>query len=127
MLVALHVAAIVNECGCEPVGPFALWRDALAVIRRQAVDAAILDIELADGASTPLARELREAGVPMIVLSGLRTSSPPPEFAGVTWLDKPVDESRLRAFCSATAAIAALEKSQSKAKATEPATPFALW
>lgn len=109
MLIAVHVAAIVSECGCEPIGPFSSGRDALSALRRQGVDAAILDIELADGASTPLARVLREASVPMIVLSGLQTSSPPPEFAGVAWLDKPVDESLLQAFCSATRALATLE------------------
>lgn len=98
-MIAMDIAAIVTECGCEAVGPFASGREALSALRKQRIDAAILDIDLADGASTPLARTLREQGVAMIVLSGLALSSPPPEFAGVEWLTKPVDEKRLQAFC----------------------------
>lgn len=104
-VLAMHLAAEVEACGCEALGPFASVSDALAALRIQRVDAAILDVELADGASTPLARALREAGVRMIVLSGLHTHSPPPEFAGVEWLVKPADDRRLHAFC--TEAIAA--------------------
>lgn len=98
-VIAMHIAAEVESCDCEVVGPFAHARDAMSVLRMQHIDAAILDIELADGASTPLARALREAGVRVIVLSGLHTASPPPEFAGLEWLVKPADERRLRAFC----------------------------
>ena len=126
MMVAAHVAAIVEECGCEPVGPFATGREALSAIRRQAVDAAILDIDLSDGASTPLARALRQASVRMIVLSGLRTPSPPPEFAGVAWLDKPVDEARLQAFCNSTRALAAINYSVKHKPVAEPVAPFAI-
>ncbi len=103
ILIAIQIATLVEECGCEAVGPFAWGRDALSYLKHQTIDAAILDIELLDGASTPLARVLREAGGPMIVLSGLRANSPPPEFAGVEWLTKPADENRLRAFLKAVA------------------------
>ncbi len=126
MMIAVHIAAIVSDSGCEPVGPFATGREAMAALRRGGIDAAILDIELADGASTPLARALREAGVAMIVLSGLRTSSPPPEFAGVTWLEKPVDQTRLQAFCIATLALATLSRRTINAIDAEPAAPSAL-
>lgn len=112
MLIAMQIATLVEECGCEAIGPFAWGRDALSFLKRQTIDAAILDIELLDGASTPLARVLRETGAPMIVLSGLRAKSPPPEFAGVDWLTKPADENRLRAFLAATAAIVKSKCSQ---------------
>jgi DNA-binding response OmpR family regulator len=98
-LIAMHLAALIEDYGCQVIGPYTSIRDARAGLRKQAVDAAVLDIELADGASTPLAAALREAGVRIIVLSGLQIVSPPPEFAGVDWLNKPVDETRLRAFC----------------------------
>ena len=103
ILIAIQIATLVEECGCEAIGPFVWGRDALSYLKHQTIDAAILDIELLDGASTPLARALREAGRPMIVLSGLRANSPPPEFAGVEWLTKPADENRLRAFLKAVA------------------------
>lgn len=124
-MIAMHIAAIVNDCGCEAVGPFASSREAQASLRKQLVDAAILDIELTDGASTPLARMLRDAGVRMIVLSGLHTSSPPPEFSGVEWLSKPADEERLRAFCAA-AFGPSRQRAQRWERAPEPALPPAL-
>lgn len=123
-LIAMHIAAIVDDCGCEVVGPFESSREAHVAFRKQSVDAAILDIELTDGASTPLARSLRDAGVRMIVLSGLHTSSPPPEFSGVEWLGKPVNEDRVRAFCAATLA---LSRPRARSwRAPEPALPPAL-
>lgn len=124
-VIAMDIAAIVTSCGCEAVGPFASAREAIASLKRQPVDAAILDIDLSDGASTPLARALREAGVPMIVLSGLDINSPPPEFAGVEWLLKPADERRLQDFCAA-AILAPAPAPASYAPAPEPAMPPAL-
>ena len=126
MMIAIHIASIVNESGCEAVGPFATGREAMAALRKSDIDAAILDIELTDGASTPIARALRAARVPMIVLSGLRTSSPPPEFAGVTWLDKPVDQSKVHAFCTGALARATLNISAVTSWDAEPVTPSAL-
>ncbi len=105
-LIAMHIVALVKECGCEAVGPFATGHHALSFLKRQTVDGAILDVELLDGASTPIARVLRASGAPLIVVSGLHAKSPPPEFAGVDWLSKPADDTQLRAFLKATATVA---------------------
>lgn len=110
LMIALNLAAEIAALDCEPVGPFASSREALTALRDERIDAAILDVELSDGASTPLARALREAGVRMIVLSGLQTTSPPPEFAGVEWLVKPADDRRLRAFCNEAIAVSRLKR-----------------
>lgn len=119
-LIALHLATQVEARGCEAVGPFASAREALGALRMQRVDAAILDIELADGAATPLARALRDGGVRMIVLSGLHTTSPPPEFAGVEWLLKPADDRRVHAFCDE--ALAAVRPARRPPMATAAGT-----
>lgn len=109
-MIAINLAAEIAALGCDPVGPFASSREGLMALRDERIDAAILDVELSDGASTPLARALREADVRMIVLSGLQTTSPPPEFAGVEWLVKPADERRLRAFCHEAIASSRLRR-----------------
>ena len=100
-LVAMGMVALVEECEREAIGPFARSRDALLFLKRHQVDGAILDVELRGGASTPLARLRREAETPIIVVSGFQAKSPPPGFAGVDWLSKPVDEMQLRAFLMA--------------------------
>ncbi|HEY8579536.1 MAG TPA: hypothetical protein VIL72_06585, partial [Beijerinckiaceae bacterium] len=62
--------------------------------------------ELADGACTRLAAHLQHDGVDFAVLSGLATQSPPPEFAGVPWLLKPVSRHALRLALGAARAPA---------------------
>lgn len=104
--IALNLIAIIEDCGCEAVGPFATGKEALATFRRQRIDAALLDVDLADGASTPVARALREKDTPLLVISGLQLTKPPPEFAGLQWLGKPLDENKLREFCTAMVANA---------------------
>jgi DNA-binding response OmpR family regulator len=125
-MIAMEIAAIVHECGCEAAGPYTSSRAARAALRKQRVDAAILDIELTDGASTLVARMLRESGARMIVISGLRANTPPPEFAGVEWLSKPLDEARLRAFCLGTLAGKRPRPAAGLLRKPEPALPPAL-
>lgn len=105
-VIVIAMSGAMEAFDCEPAGPFAFSRDARQALKENHIDAAILDVELADGASTQLARKPREAGVRMIVLSSLQTASPPPEFAGVDRLLKPADEPRLRDFCAAVIATA---------------------
>jgi DNA-binding response OmpR family regulator len=80
----------------------------MKALLKEAPEAAILDIELTDGASTGLARALRLADVPFVVVSGITTSAPPPEFAGVEWIEKPADNRRLRPLLDAARARALL-------------------
>ena len=54
------------------------------------LDAAILDIGLGDGRVFPLARMLREQGIPFDFLSGYGPAIVPDEFGDVPFLEKPV-------------------------------------
>ena len=98
-LLACDLRDEVRSFGCDVVGPFSSQREGIRALGREAVDAVILDVELEDGASTRLAGMLRDQGIPFLVVSGLATSTPPPEFAEAEWLLKPADTQRVRAFC----------------------------
>lgn len=98
-LLACDMCDDVRSFGCDVVGPFGSQREGIRALGRETVDAVILDVELADGASTRLAGLLREHGVPFLVVSGLVMAEPPPEFAEAEWLLKPADAQRVRAFC----------------------------
>lgn len=107
-LLALDLTAAVEATGAVVVGPFASHREAMEALQKEAPEAAILDIELTDGASTGLARALRLADVPFVVVSGITISAPPPEFVGVEWIEKPADNRRLRPLLDAARARALL-------------------
>ena len=89
-ILACDLELQLEDLGFEPIGPFATQADAIRALRSAVPEAAVIDVELADGACTRLAGILRDKGVLTIVVSGLRVSSPPPEFAGATWLLKPL-------------------------------------
>ncbi len=73
---ALDLAEAVRAADGEVVGPVASVRDGLALIEREEVHAAILDVRLADGLVAPVAAALLEKGKVVI----FHTASPvPPE------------------------------------------------
>jgi len=98
-LLAADLCDKLQAKGFYVVGPFGIQRDAIRALELEPVDGVILDVELADGASTRLAGLLQDGGIPFIVVSGLTTPAPPPEFANVEWLLKPAEMSRVFAFC----------------------------
>jgi CheY-like chemotaxis protein len=78
-LVAAHLAEEVEAASGRPLGPAGSVAEALAIIAGGTVDAAVLDVRLADGNVTAVALELMERNVPFVVLTGVQ---PPPEIAG---------------------------------------------
>jgi DNA-binding NtrC family response regulator len=63
------------EAGYIVVGPVATIRDALILIEREAIDCAILDIELADGKAGPVAEALVRRGIRFILATGYDPST----------------------------------------------------
>jgi DNA-binding response OmpR family regulator len=89
-ILACDLEQQLEDLGFDPIGPFATQAEALRALRAIRPAAAVIDVELADGACTKLAGVLRDNGVPTVVVTGLRVSSPPPEFSDATWLMKPL-------------------------------------
>ncbi len=65
--IALDLALAVEDAGGEVVGPVANRQDALALIAKGAVAAAILDINLADGDGSAVVEALVSLDVPFVV------------------------------------------------------------
>ena len=55
LLVALLVEDMLAEAGCIVVGPFARVRDALAAVQAEAIDVALLDVNVAGERVFPVA------------------------------------------------------------------------
>ena len=70
-LIALALATAVEEARGKVIGPAGSVREALVLIERYLVQAAVLDVNLSDRDVTPIAELLIEGGVPMVFYSGL--------------------------------------------------------
>jgi two-component system, response regulator PdtaR len=69
-LVALNLGNALGELGCVVLPPASSVAEALALLRTERPDVALLDAELADGRATPVAETLAAMGVPFAVVTG---------------------------------------------------------
>lgn len=69
-IVALDLSDMTQDLGFQVEGPYATVADGEKALARSRPDAAILDVQLADGEVFPLADLLMRLGVPIIFHSG---------------------------------------------------------
>ncbi|RYE00689.1 MAG: response regulator [Sphingomonadales bacterium] len=84
-VVAMLLEDILEELGCVPVGPANRLSEGLA-LAEGALDAAILDINLAGERSNAIAELLHARGVPFAFASGYGA---PPDGFGAPMIEKP--------------------------------------
>ena len=70
MLVALLIEDLLMDLGCSTLGPCGSVPVALDVVRTEAFDLAILDVNLAGKKVYPVADALAERNIPFLFLSG---------------------------------------------------------
>ena len=70
MIVAWLLEDLLAELGCVIVGPAASVKQALAMIEAEAIDVAVLDVNLNGEMSYPLADVLAARGVPFVFVTG---------------------------------------------------------
>ncbi|SFQ21965.1 response regulator [Tranquillimonas alkanivorans] len=69
-LIALEMEALLEELGCEVIGPAPSVKKALALLDLERPGFAILDVNLGNERSTPVAQALVEMNVPYVVATG---------------------------------------------------------
>src|SRR4051812_13686010 len=90
-LMATEVEEFVRNCGYAVVGAAPSVERGLALIAKDAVDGAVLDIDLAGTPSFPMCRALAAKGVPFLFLSAYSANTVvPAEFSKVPHLSKPL-------------------------------------
>lgn len=95
-LVAMDLQDSLDDLGCAVVGPVRTVEAALSLIEGNALDAALLDVNLGDGqTSYPVAEMLRSRGIPFAFLTGYGAGSIDTSFSDNAVLAKPVDHSQL--------------------------------
>ncbi|MFT3965861.1 MAG: PAS domain S-box protein [Sphingobium sp.] len=102
-IVGLSLAATLENSGFEVLGPVRTVDEAMELLAREACALAILDVNLGrEETSEPLARHLKERGIPFFVTSGYAADQRPAVMRGVPSFSKPVGA---RAILSAVHAI----------------------
>ena len=91
-LAAKSLETSLQSMGCEVVGPASSVDEALQLIKREEIDAAILDINLSPGTSEPVARSLRYLNRPFVFITGYSNIGIlPDDLRGYVILTKPTD------------------------------------
>lgn len=94
-LIAIEIDGILAAAGFAVVGPVATVKDALPLLASDAIDGAVLDVNLGRETSEPIAQELTQRGVPFLAVSGYATDQRPTVFQGAPFLAKPFRASDL--------------------------------
>jgi len=93
MITAMDLAQTLTDSGFEILGPTGRVSGALGILEREAVDAAILDINLGKEDSFPIADRLAKANIPFFFLTGYDAASVLPErFVSKACLSKPFSD-----------------------------------
>jgi two-component SAPR family response regulator len=95
MLISLLIETMVRELGHEPVACVHSVPAALDVLSRNAVDAAMLDVNIGGMRVFPVAEALQSRAIPFAFLTGYGAQAVPPRFSDIAVMQKPFTESDL--------------------------------
>lgn len=99
-LIALELENVLQDLGCEVVGPVSRVGDVLKEVRARQLHGALLDVNLRGEQIFPILPDLVAEGVPMIITSGYNDPTLfPKEFRELPRIPKPIDAGALHALC----------------------------
>ena len=96
-VIAFAVEDMLDELGCAVVGPAFRLEEAMELARVETIDAAILDVNLNDQRSYPVADELTRRGVPFLFATGYAEAGVQWDGADVPLLAKPYRQEQIAA------------------------------
>lgn len=95
-LLALYLEDMLADLGADVVGPSCTLAAGLALAEAEALDAAVLDVNLGGARSFPVADRLRARGVPYVFATGYAREVTGDDH-GAPVVAKPYDEARIEA------------------------------
>lgn len=96
-LVAMLLETILEDMDCTPVGPASNIDEGLALATGEdALDAALLDVNVAGRQVFPVAQALKDRGVPFVFSTGYGEGGLPDEWRGQRTIQKPFTEAAVR-------------------------------
>ena len=88
-LLAETLCDLMQDAGCEMVGPASTVAAALRLIDQAPIDVAILDIRLLSEMSFPVAYALRRRGIPLLFLTSYQQRHLPHDLSDAILVEKP--------------------------------------
>jgi CheY-like chemotaxis protein len=101
MLVALEIVTLLEDIGCEPVGPVGHVQTAMLAVTKERLDAALLDVDLAGESVEPIADFLRRRGIPFVLVTGYARERLPARLRDAPYVAKPFTFADVKAAVSA--------------------------
>jgi DNA-binding NtrC family response regulator len=99
-MIALDLESLLQDLGCEIVGPVANVEDLMQQFETQRLDGALLDINLRGEQVFAVLPRLVEQGVPVIITSGYDDITViPQDFRALPRISKPFNQTALRELC----------------------------
>lgn len=89
LLAAMDLAHMIKGLGASVVGPVGTLAEAEQLALEPDLHGAILDVKIQAGTSLPLAVQLQERGVSVVLATGYGSNMLPERFANVPKLSKP--------------------------------------
>ena len=88
-LLAETLCDLMQDAGCEPIGPAATVAAALRLIDQGSIDVAVLDIRLLSEMSFTVAYALRRRGIPLLFLTSYEQRRLPKDLGDAIVVEKP--------------------------------------
>jgi DNA-binding NtrC family response regulator len=76
LLISMELTSVLTAAGAEVIGPSCNVADALALVDREDISVAILDVKLGDDTVAPVARGLSRRKIPFVFYTGQGRSDP---------------------------------------------------
>jgi CheY-like chemotaxis protein len=89
-VLAMDMRLTLEDVGAEVIGPVGTVRDALRMVEREHIDAAVLDIELHGELVFAVAERLQDDGVPFAFATAYEGDILPRRFTGAPRYQKPI-------------------------------------
>jgi CheY-like chemotaxis protein len=90
-LIASELALELEKLGAEVIGPASSVREALRLVENEALDGAVLDINLRGERAYPIADALAARAVPFVFATGYDATSLPAAYEDLPRCEKPVN------------------------------------
>ena len=95
MVVAMLLEDMLADLGCEVVGPASRVEEALRLAGSQAIDGAVLDVNVAGAEVYPVAEALAQRGIPFVFATGYGTVGLRDDYRGSPTVQKPFRQDEL--------------------------------
>ena len=97
-MLGMQLAAAVQDCGCEAVGPASLVLTALPMALHEQLDAALLDVYLIDQTVEPVADALARRGIPFAFVTAYSRDHLPAALRSRPYINKPFTDREIRSL-----------------------------